>query len=196
MILLRAPKVVHKPNGFVMGRILRATRLSLAEPLSQSCRPAPVKSAEAGESSEPVPFVEKSPSSPTHPSPWADWVGASEPDCEKSARVSLVPVKVRNRSRTPVARRRKGRKQAPAEMDIPIMVLDQPFLVPLEGDGHHHDVFRFLALPLVIPPGRGQNWMCDKSKLTIHAGDIVVGKHFEEGWIRTESIPAIRLKAM
>ena len=38
--------------------------------------------------------------------------------------------------------------------------------------------------------------MFDKSKLIIHAGDIVVGKHFEEGWVRTESIPAIRLKVI
>ena len=81
-------------------------------------------------------------------------------------------------------------------MDIPIIVLDQTFLVPLEGDGHRHDVFSFLALPLVMPPGRGQNWMCDKSKLTIHARDIAVGKHFEEGRIRTVSIPAIRLKVI
>ena len=94
---------------------------------------------------------------------------------KRSARVSLVPVKVRNRSRTQVACMRKGRKpienvtcvpsserlaavdpcgQVPAEMDIPIMVLDQTFLVPLEGDGHRHDVFRFLAMPLVIPHGR------------------------------------------
>ena len=76
------------------------------------------------------------------------------------------------------------------------MVLDQTFLVPLEGDGHRHDVFRFLAMPLVVPHGRCQGWICDKSKLIIHPGDIVVGKHFEELWIRTVSIPAIRLKAM
>ena len=76
------------------------------------------------------------------------------------------------------------------------MVLDQTFLVPLEGDGHRHDVFSFLALPLVIPPGRGQNWMCDKSKFIIHAWYIVVGKHFEEGRIRTVSIPAIELKVI
>ena len=105
-------------------------------------------------------------------------------------------MKVRNRSRTPVARKRKERKQTPAEMDIPIMVLDQTFLVPLEGDGHSHDVFRFLAMPLIIPHGHCQGWICDKSNLIIHPGDIVVGKHFGEGWIRTVSIPAIRLKAM
>ena len=87
-------------------------------------------------------------------------------------------------------------EQLPAEMDIPIMVLDQTFLVPLQGDGHRHDVFSFLALPLIIPSGRGQNWICEKSKLIIHAGDIVVGKHFEEGRIRTVSIPAIRLNVI
>ena len=62
----RPPKIVHKPNGFVMGRIIRATKPSPAASLSQSCRPAPVKAAEACELSEPVPFVEKPPSSPTH----------------------------------------------------------------------------------------------------------------------------------
>ena len=138
----RPPKVVYKPNGFVMGRIIRATKPSPAAPLSQSCRPAPEKAAVAGGLSNPVLVVGNKkkvytpPSSPTHPSPWADWVSASEPDGETTPRVSLVPVKVRNRSRTPVARRRKERNQTPAEMDVPIMVLDQTFLVPLEGDGH------------------------------------------------------------
>ena len=80
----RAPKVVHKPNGFVMGRIIRAMKSSLEAPPSQLCRSALVKSAEAVESTEsPVPLVEESPSSPTHPSPWADWVGAPESDREK-----------------------------------------------------------------------------------------------------------------
>ena len=241
----RAPKVVHKPNGFVMGRILGAMRSSLEAPPSQLCSSAPAKPTEVSDSTESlVPLTEKSPSSSTHPSPWADWVEAPEPDREKhsvhaasrkstedkmpwkndsgtvtkrTSRVFLVPVKVRNRSRTPVARMRKGRNpienvtcgpsaerpaavdpfgQVPAEMDIPVMVLDQTFLVRLEGDGHRHDVFSFLALPLIIPSGRGQNWICEKSKLIIHAGDIVVGKHFEEGRIRTVSIPAIRLKAI
>ena len=76
-----------------------------------------------------------------------------------------------------------------------MMVLDQPFLAPLEGDGHSHDVFRFVAMPLIIRLGHCQGWTCDKSNLTIHPGDIVVGKHSDEGWIRTVSIPAIRLKA-
>ena len=71
----RPPKIVHKPNGFVMGRIIRATKPSPAVSFSQSCRPAPVKAAEAGELSDPVPFDEKPPSSP-HPSPWADWLGS------------------------------------------------------------------------------------------------------------------------
>ena len=135
------------------------------------------------------------PSSPTHPSPWADWVSASEPDGEKTPRVSLVTVKVRNRSRTPLARRRKERNQTPAEMDVPIMVLDQTFLVPLDGGGRCHDVFRFLAMPLIFRHGRCQGWICDKSKLTFHPGDIVVGEYVEEGWIRTVSIHAIRFKA-
>ena len=197
----RPPKVVYKPNGFVMGRIIRATKPSPAAPLSQSGRPAPEKAAVAGGLSNPVLVVGNKKkvytplSSPTHPSPWADWVSASEPDGEKTPRVSLVPVKVCNRSRTPVARRRKERNQTPAEMDVPIMVLDQTFLVPLEGDGHCHDVFRFRAMPLIIPHGRYQWWICDKSKLIIHPGDTVVGKYVEEGWIRTVSIPAIRLKA-
>ena len=196
----KPPKVVRKPNGFVMGRIIRATNPPPAA-LSRSCRPAPVKDADAGVLSNTVLFggnnkVYTPPSSPTHPSPWADWVGASDPEGEKMAPVFLVPVKVRNRSRTPVARRRKEHKQTPAVMDIPMMVLDQPFLAPLEGDGHSHDVFRFLAMPLIILHGHCQGWICDKSNLIIHPGDIVVGKHFEEGWIRTVSIPAIRLKAM
>ena len=197
----RPPKIVHKPNGFVMGRIIRATNPPPAA-LSRSCRLAPVKDAEAGVLSNTVVFggnknkVYTPPSSPTHPSPWADWVSASDPEVEKTAPVYLVSVKVRNRSRTPVARRRKEHKQTPAVMDIPMMVLDQPFLAPLEGDGHSHDVFRFLAMPLIILHGHWQGWICVKSKLIIHPGDIVVGKHFEEGWIRTVSIPAIKLKAM
>ena len=110
------------------------------------------------------------------------------------APVCIVPAKVRNRSRTPVARRRREHKQTPVVMDIPMTVLDQPFLAPLEGDGLSHDVFRFVAMPLVIPLGHCHGWTCDKSKLSIHPGDIVVGKLSDEGWIRTVSIPAIRLK--
>ena len=74
------------------------------------------------------------------------------------------------------------------------MVSDQTFLAPIDGDGHCHDLFSFRALPLVIPLGCCQGWLCDKSKLTIYPGDIVVGKYAEEGWIRTVSIPDIRLK--
>ena len=42
----KPPKVVRKPNGFVMGRIIRATSPPPVA-LSRSCRPAPVKDADA-----------------------------------------------------------------------------------------------------------------------------------------------------
>ena len=183
------PKVVYKPNGFVMGRIVKALRLHSVAPLPQSCRSTPVEAVVSGGLSSPAPpggnkkKLYSPSSSPTRPSPWADWadwVSASEPDGETTPLVSLVPVKVRNRSRTPVARRRKERTQTPAEMDVPIMVSDQTFLAPIDGDGHCHDLFSFRALPLVIPLGCCQGWLCDKSNLTIYPGDIVVGKYAEE----------------
>ena len=226
VITLKALRKVHNPNGFVMSRITKAIRTFHDSPVRSS---APVTLVEARRldrvkvPESPVLLTEP-PSISTHPSPWADWQeesevekGAAKKPTEKKMpgkngkgtspeavpwKESLHPSKARNRSRSPVARKRSQRVrpagQVPAEMHIPIMALEQLLLEPLEGDVPAGDVNGYLVRPLIIPlipSGLSQNWICMESKLTIYPGDIVYGMRSEEGWIRTVSIPAQRCLA-
>ena len=226
VITLKAPRKVHHPNGFVMSRIAKAIRTFLDSPVRSS---APVTLVEARcldrvEVPESLVPSTEPPSISTHPSPWADWL--EEFEVEKGAakkqtlkkmlrkngggtspkaapwKESLHPSKARNRSRSPVARKRSQRvrpaEQVPAEMHIPILALEQVLLEPLEGDVPAGDVNGYLVRPLIIPLipcGLCQNWICMESKLIIYFGNIVYGMRSEEEWIRTVSIPAQRCLA-
>ena len=74
--------------------------------------------------------------------------------------------------------------QVPAEMQIPIMVLEQRLLKPLEGDKPIGEIRGYRVLPLIIPFGGSPNWICMESKLTVDPGDIVYGRQSYDGWIQ------------
>ena len=111
-----------------------------------------------------------------------------------SSKDTRQPRKVLSRFRFPLVRKRPPCSlpagQVLAEVDIPVMVLEQVLLEPLEGDVPTGDVKGFLVLPLIIPSGFSQNWYCEESNCIIYPGDIVYGKHSKDGWIRTVSIQA------
>ena len=78
--------------------------------------------------------------------------------------------------------------QVPAEMQIPIMVLEQRLLEPLEGDTPIGEICGYRVLPLIIPFGGSPNLICIEFKLSGYPGDIVYGRQSCEGWIQTVSI--------
>ena len=69
-------------------------------------------------------------------------------------------------------------------------MLDQTLLAPV-GDIVLGNINAFTVCPMIILHKSNQYWYCTTSKTAIFPGDIVYGKHTNDGWIRTVSIQAI-----
>ena len=75
--------------------------------------------------------------------------------------------------------------QVPAEMQIPMMVLEQRLLEPIEADTPVGDICEYRVLSVIIPFGGSPKWICMEFKLSVYPGEIVYGRQSCEGWIQT-----------
>ena len=218
------PRTVWKPNGFVMGRILRALRAHsdyLASIPAIIVTPAPFRVSGFASCSihntdnlrhqrrgllqsrsdlclqNPTPAFEEGRTSASSRLPSRD-------RCRSPiSRRNYVDTDLCYLHSSPpcAARRNRDRTpvlrrhaQTPMVLDIPINLRGQQFLAPIDGEGQSFDLFNFRAMPITLPSGCERGWHCRKSMVKNLPGGIVVGRYKCENFICTVSIPAVKAK--